>query len=118
MRIRNRNRNLKHLHCSQCQLFVKHFFTSKKMKKNFQAVLQVDDNNPGDKKGIKQSKIEQQKRIMIAKSLWFVSHYGDLVLGSEASLWESENYIGCMHFESHSPEWRSLQKFSFQHCEG
>ena len=38
-----------------------------------------------------------------------------LFWGSEASFWADEISIGQVDFESHSPEWRVLSNFSFQH---
>ena len=32
--------------------------------------------------------------------------------GGEASFWLTENYTGQVDFESHSPEWQVLSKFS------
>lgn len=60
-------------------------------------------------------------RYMYQKTnVWFVTHYEDVFVGGgggKASFWASENYTRRVDFESHSPEWQVLSKFSFQHCE-
>ena len=50
---------------------------------------------------------EVPKKGRVCKSSWrfFWAYY-----------WASENYTGRVDFESHSPKWRVLSKFNFQHC--
>ena len=41
------------------------------------------------------------------------NHCGEFLGVGEAPFWASENFTGLVSFESHSPEWRVLLKFSF-----